>query len=636
MNHCQEPSLSSPLLKAQRANQRDIRRKLLWRLLFSPALLLICLLLCIKWYGYADEASLLIEGGKQEPMSVSTHPDELPDSIELSLDVTTKLQHSYPETPAKSLTALLPLTSDSLPRLEAIILNLLGQRSHLQEIIISCPQMLLPPARIALKKAVMASHDRNHIEISLHPLPHILSNVAAVMELANEVTTAWILFLDELGLESCHEEIQEALLNPLAVPLPAGPRGFLNLPTNISCVYPSDVFQLASFLIPPFVMASEFVVPGYFSQPIPQSWSEFGHRISQSQMGDSGGVVIPSEVTVDWCHLIRSAGDLPLGLPNWSSEDAVDNSTVNLFPERNPHSSSDQELANKSLTMLPALGTFTVLLPSSRELRLLAVTLCRLQGNGYVVHALLYREYDTVHTSKTSENPFAVFGNCRLYYDVIVEDLLTGQEFGLSYVLAWLDTMDRWPDVVIALDGEDSLSHLGKALKSRRSSQTTLLTLPTADLLYCEWMSSLTIEEWKSECCQFDKQPVLIFCIDWNNPRIDIAVITNDRPDSLGRLLASMSAARLFGDVVNIRINLEQSSDAQTIQIAEQFHWEHGSTTINRRVILGGLLPAVVESWYPTSNHSYGLLLEDDVEVSPMFYAWAKMAILRYRCVVTH
>ena len=502
MNHCQEPSLSSPLLKAQRANQRDIRRKLLWRLLISPALLLACLLLCLKSYGHADEASVPMERGNQEPVSVSIHPAELPGSIESPLDVTTKLQHSYPETPARSLTALLPLTSDSLPQLESTILNLLGQRSHLQEILISCPQTLLLPARVALKKAVVASHDRNHVEISLHPLPHILSNIAAVMELANEVTTAWILFLDELGLESCHEEIQQALLNPLAVPLPAGPRGFLNLPTNTSCIYPSNVFQLASFVIPPFVMASEFVVPGYFSQPILQSWSEFGHRISQSQLSDSGGVVIPSEITVDWCHLIHSAGVPPLDLPTWSSEDMSDNSTVDIFPERNP--SFNHELANKSLTMPPVPGTFAVLLPSSQELRLLAVTLCRLQGNGCVVHALLYRDgHDTLHTSRASENPFAIFGDCRLYYDVVsVEDLSTGQEFGPSYVLAWLDTMDRWPDVIIALDDEDTLSNLGKVLKS--FSQTTLLSLPTVDLLYCEWMSSLTIEEWRSKCRPFD------------------------------------------------------------------------------------------------------------------------------------
>lgn len=42
-------------------------------------------------------------------------------------------------------------------------------------------------------------------------------------------------------------------------------------------------------------------------------------------------------------------------------------------------------------------------------------------------------------------------------------------------------------------------------------------------------------------------------------------------------------------------------------------------------------MPAIVESWYPTSNDTYGVLLEDDVEVSPLFYGWLKFAILQYR-----
>lgn len=42
-------------------------------------------------------------------------------------------------------------------------------------------------------------------------------------------------------------------------------------------------------------------------------------------------------------------------------------------------------------------------------------------------------------------------------------------------------------------------------------------------------------------------------------------------------------------------------------------------------------MPAIVESWFPASNHSYGVFLEDDIEVSPLFYAWAKFAILKYR-----
>lgn len=42
-------------------------------------------------------------------------------------------------------------------------------------------------------------------------------------------------------------------------------------------------------------------------------------------------------------------------------------------------------------------------------------------------------------------------------------------------------------------------------------------------------------------------------------------------------------------------------------------------------------MPAIVESWYPSSNDSYGVFLEDDVEVSPFFYSWLKFSILHYR-----
>jgi len=48
------------------------------------------------------------------------------------------------------------------------------------------------------------------------------------------------------------------------------------------------------------------------------------------------------------------------------------------------------------------------------------------------------------------------------------------------------------------------------------------------------------------------------------------------------------------------------------------------------RVAKGGLIAAVVESWLPTSDDEYGLLLEDDIEVSPFFYTYAKLALLSY------
>lgn len=119
---------------------------------------------------------------------------------------------------------------------------------------------------------------------------------------------------------------------------------------------------------------------------------------------------------------------------------------------------------------------------------------------------------------------------------------------------------------------------------------------------------------------------------DWHKPTIDISVITNDRPDSLARLLRSLSAANYYGDSVSLILNLEQTSDSRTRELATNFAWPHGSKTVRQRIIHAGLLPAVVEAWYPSSPHdSYGVLLEDDTEVSPQFYGWLKFALLTYR-----
>ena len=92
-----------------------------------------------------------------------------------------------------------------------------------------------------------------------------------------------------------------------------------------------------------------------------------------------------------------------------------------------------------------------------------------------------------------------------------------------------------------------------------------------------------------------------------------------------------MTNARYFGDEVNMRINIEQSADLETLQLVSEFGWAHGNVFPHHRIAHAGLMTAVVDSWYPQGNDTYGLLLEDDVEVSPLFYAWAKLSLLRYR-----
>ncbi|KAJ7050496.1 hypothetical protein C8F01DRAFT_1000676 [Mycena amicta] len=239
------------------------------------------------------------------------------------------------------------------------------------------------------------------------------------------------------------------------------------------------------------------------------------------------------------------------------------------------------------------LGLFMFLLPNYKILQVTLPAMCALHETGHEVRVLLYSE---VRLSS------AVWGTPRCY--------LQYESFGkksdglLQKVHDWVDQQDRSADVVVTLDDLPKLD-VG----------TTLVRIPQEDLEYVQWMGTLSLREW----------------LHWNVPRIDISIITQDRPQSLQRLLSSLTRGRFFGDTVNIRLNMEQSSDAETIQIVHDYVWKHGSVFSHRRVVHGGLIPAVVESWYPHSNENYGLLLEDDVELSPLFYAWVKMCILRYR-----
>lgn len=76
---------------------------------------------------------------------------------------------------------------------------------------------------------------------------------------------------------------------------------------------------------------------------------------------------------------------------------------------------------------------------------------------------------------------------------------------------------------------------------------------------------------------------------------------------------------------------MEQSADVVTQDVVQSFEWNHGNKKIRHRIRKGGLMPAIVESWYPSDNNNYGVLLEDDIELSPYFYAWSKYNILKYR-----
>ncbi|SJL03585.1 uncharacterized protein ARMOST_06942 [Armillaria ostoyae] len=472
----------------------------------------------------------------------------------------------------RSLTAVLPLLPSSTPTLTALILPFLSA-SRLSEVVLVTPETNLAATQSVIRDFVSSLDDVDHPNFSLRIWPRDARGPMAALRVASQVVTDWVLLLDDTALSAVSAEIRTVLLNPPYSSIPVGPRGF-----RISCVTPSQTPQSASYLVPPFVIPRSLA---HSTSRASDShfWRDFGTHIASVDNSEHGGVVLPFSPEEDsaWCKLKQDFGTL-------------DSLLTGSHITRN--GSIDTSSRCPAIMDHQPQPVFVILFPTLGDLKTFAPVPCQLQGKGFLVYAAVY----SLAIASTSPKQSIQHGSCVIQYTILSEP----QDYSLQVHRIF----GRHSDIVL------SLSELELAATS-----ATRVRLSQRDLPYCAWMGTLSISEWRN----------------WNIPQVDVSIITKDRPHSLARLLSSLSNGRFYGDRLDLRINLEQSSDEATMHLTRNFQWTHGGVFVHHRVIHGGLLPAVVESWYPNSNHSYGLLLEDDVELSPLFYAWIKMTILRYR-----
>ncbi|KFH70962.1 hypothetical protein MVEG_03808 [Podila verticillata NRRL 6337] len=170
------------------------------------------------------------------------------------------------------------------------------------------------------------------------------------------------------------------------------------------------------------------------------------------------------------------------------------------------------------------------------------------------------------------------------------------------------------PKVLFYLQEPSSVFSDGLEIAKTRSKIPAIVLKPE-DIEHVRWLPDLSIKALEN----------------WNTPQVKLVVITNNRPGSCIRLLRSLTHAHYLNDQVSLTLNMDAEADRVTIQMAGSFQWSFGEKFMRHRVRRGGLMLAVVEAWYPQGNHEYAVLLEDDVEVSPLFYTWIKYNILRYR-----
>ncbi|XP_014672724.1 PREDICTED: uncharacterized protein LOC106813169 [Priapulus caudatus] len=119
---------------------------------------------------------------------------------------------------------------------------------------------------------------------------------------------------------------------------------------------------------------------------------------------------------------------------------------------------------------------------------------------------------------------------------------------------------------------------------------------------------------------------------------LELVVLTYDRPHSLRRLLDSLEAAEYDGDAVTLRICIDGPRDegaraahAESVDVARRFSFSHGKKLLDVRESNVGAYVQWFDCWRPgEAPHAYGIILEDDLRVSPYFYRWLKPALLTY------
>ena len=110
-----------------------------------------------------------------------------------------------------------------------------------------------------------------------------------------------------------------------------------------------------------------------------------------------------------------------------------------------------------------------------------------------------------------------------------------------------------------------------------------------------------------------------------------IIILTMDRHENLRHLLQSLNSAHYNGAVFNLEILVDLSMHSASVQrIANTFDFKHGSKSVRLAERQRGLAASWYEAWEPDDRSQRAVILEDDIVLSPHWYAWLHQAWDKY------
>eukprot|EP00271_Cylindrocystis_brebissonii_P003796 TRINITY_DN1503_c5_g1_i1.p1 TRINITY_DN1503_c5_g1~~TRINITY_DN1503_c5_g1_i1.p1 ORF type:complete len:721 (+),score=183.29 TRINITY_DN1503_c5_g1_i1:310-2472(+) len=136
--------------------------------------------------------------------------------------------------------------------------------------------------------------------------------------------------------------------------------------------------------------------------------------------------------------------------------------------------------------------------------------------------------------------------------------------------------------------------------------------------------------------------------IDPSKFKLHIKVLVFDRVSSVERCLRSLEAAHYDGDVVDLELFVDHpfsgwkgshwSAKAEArvrvsqalLESLDALPWSHGPRRIHYRTKNSGIQPQWLEAWWPETPNDFAFVVEDDMELSPLYYRYFKALAAHY------
>ncbi|KAK2641035.1 hypothetical protein Ddye_022798 [Dipteronia dyeriana] len=132
---------------------------------------------------------------------------------------------------------------------------------------------------------------------------------------------------------------------------------------------------------------------------------------------------------------------------------------------------------------------------------------------------------------------------------------------------------------------------------------------------------------------------ITTFSPNSNTFSLTIKLLTFNRLNSLSRCLRSLAAADYSPDKVHLHIYIDHFNNASStdleasqaiLRFVDGFEWKFGEKVVHYRTANVGLQAQWLEVWWPTSDNEFAFVVEDDLEVSPLFYKFLRSFIVNY------